>query len=120
MSRIIYLISILNKASNISIVFMIVSIMALFFGGLFYLDHIGALQDYEEKLLKRFLMISGISLVISLTVVVFTPSKEEMYMMALTKDYEAEDVYKMTKDEIKGSIDYVFDRMKELKNDIKN
>lgn len=115
MSRIIYLISILNKASNISIFFMIVSIAALFFGGLFYLDYIGALQDYEEKLLKRFLMISGISLVISLAAVVFIPSKEEMYMMALTKDYEAEDVYKMTKDEIKESVDYIFEKIEDVK-----
>lgn len=56
-------------------------------------------------------------LVISLLTMVLIPDKEEMYLIALTKDYEAEDVYKMTKDEIKGSIDYVFDRVKELKDE---
>lgn len=35
----------------------------------------------------------------------------------ISRVYEEEDVYKMTKDEIKGSIDYVFDRVKELKDE---
>ena len=45
------------------------------------------------------------------------PKKEEMYMIALTKDYEVEDVYSMTKEKIKGNIDYVFKKIEELKND---
>lgn len=117
MSRIIYLISTLAKVSNVSMGFFLLSIAALFFGGLFYLDTIGTLENVEKKLVKRFLKVAGICFVIFLAAIVFIPSKEEMYMMALTKDYEAEDVYRMTKDEIKGSIDYVFDRVKELKDE---
>lgn len=117
MSRIIYLISILDKVSDVSTGFLLLSLAALFFGGWVYLDTIGTLEDVEEKLVRRFLMVAGICFVIFLAAIVFIPSKEEMYMMALTKDYEVEDVYRMTKEEIKGSIDYVFDRVKELKDE---
>ena len=33
------------------------------------------------------------------------PSKEEMYAIALTKNYKVEDMYKMTKSEIRDNID---------------
>lgn len=117
MSRVIYLISTLDKVSDVSASFLLLSIAALFFGGWLYLDTIGALDDGEEKMIKRFLKVAGVFFVINLVATILIPSKEEMYMMALTKDYEAEDMYKMTKDEIKGSIDYVFDRVKELKDE---
>lgn len=119
MSRIIYLISFLNKINKFSLIFMVASGVTLLVGGYFYFDATGILEDSEEKIIKRFLKVTGIILAISMLGTVLIPSKEEMYMMVLTKDYEAEDVYKMTKDEIKGSIDYVSDRMKELKNDVK-
>lgn len=117
MSRIIYLISILDKCGNTSFFFLLFSMLALFIGGWFYLDTVDMMDDGEEKMIKRFLKVVGVFFVISLAFTIFIPSKEEMYMMALTKDYEAEDVYKMTKDEIKGSIDYVFDRVKDLKDE---
>lgn len=117
MSKIIYLISLLNKIGGFAIVSTVLSLGVLFIGGFFYLDVTGTLDDAEEKLVKGFLKVAGIFFVISLLVTVLIPAKEEMYMMALTKDYEVEDVYKMTKDEIKGSIDYVFDKIEELKNE---
>lgn len=117
MSRIIYLISILDKVSSISVVLSLLSFAVLFIGGWLYFDTTGMLEDVEEILVKRFLKVNGIFLVFSLLAIVLIPSKEEMYMMALTKDYRVEDVYRMTKDEIKGSIDYVFDKIEELKNE---
>lgn len=117
MSKIIYLISFLNKINKVSLIFMVVSGVTLFVGVYFYFDAIAILDDSEEKTFKRYLKVTGIILAISMLGTVLIPSKEEMYMMALTKDYEAEDAYKMTKDEVKGSIDYVFDRIKELKNE---
>ena len=117
MGRIIYLISILDKISNFSILSFVLSFGSLFIGGWIYFETTGILEDAEEKLVKRFLKVAGIFLVISLLATVLIPSKEEMYIMALTKDYEAEDVYRMTKEEIKGSIDYVFNRIKELENE---
>lgn len=120
MSRIIYLISFLNKINKFSLIFMVVSGVTLLVGVYFYFDAIAILDDSEEKTFKRYLKVTGIILAISMLGTVLIPSKEEMYMMALTKGYETEDVYKMTKDEIKGRIDYVFDRIKELKNEQKN
>lgn len=117
MGKIIYLISVLDKISNFALLFLILSIVVLFIGGVLCFDTDGILDDSEEKSIKRFLKVAGIFFVISLLPTVLIPAKEEMYMMALTKDYKAEDVYKMTKDEIKGSIDYVFDKIEELKND---
>lgn len=117
MSRIIYLISTLDKVSKISIGFLLLSIAALFFGGLFYLDNINTLQDVEEKSVKRFLKIVGMCFVIFLAAIVLIPSKEEMYMMALTKDYDKEELYQMSKNEIKDSVDYIFDKVKELKDE---
>lgn len=49
MSRVIYLISTLDKVSDVSASFLLLSIAALFFGGWLYLDTIGALDDGEEK-----------------------------------------------------------------------
>lgn len=117
MSRIIYLISILDKISNFALLFLILSIVVLFIGGVLCFDTDGILDDSEEKSIKRFLKVVGIFFVVSTLATVLIPAKEEMYLMALTKDYEAEDVYRMTKDEIKGSIDYVFNRIKELEDE---
>lgn len=117
MSRIIYLISVLDRVGNISRGILFLSTATLLIGGWIYTDTTGILDDVEEKLIIRFLKVAGIFFILSLVATVFIPSKEEMYMMALSKDYDAEDVYKMTKEEIKGSIDYVFDKIEELENE---
>lgn len=117
MGKIIYLISILDKFCQTSFIFLLTSVVALLFGGWVYLDNIGLLDDVEEKFIKSFLKVAGVLFAISIAATILIPSKEEMYMMALTKDYEVEDVYRMTKEEIKGSIDYVFNRIKELEDE---
>ena len=117
MARIIYLISILDKFGQTSIIFLFISVVALLFGGWVYLDTIDSLEDGEEKLVKRFLKVAGVFFVISIAVTILIPSKEEMYMMALTKDYQVEDVYRMTKEELKGSVDYIIRKIEEIKND---
>lgn len=117
MSRIIYLISVLDKLGSFSLVLLILSIFGLFIAGRLYVDTVDILDDDEEKCIKGFLKVAGIFFVFSLLATVLIPAKEEMYIMALTKDYEAEDVYRMTKEEIKGSIDYVFNRIKELEDE---
>lgn len=117
MGRIIYLISILDKFSQTSFIFSLISVVALLFGGWVYLDNIGLLDDVEEKFIKSFLKLAGVLFAISLAAIIFIPSREEMYMMALTKDYEVEDVYRMTKEELKGSVDYIIKKIEEIKND---
>ena len=117
MGKIIYLISILDKISNFALLSFVLSFGALFIGGWLYIDATGILEEAEEKLLKRFLKVSGVFFAISIAATVLIPSKEEMYMMALTKDYEVEDVYRMTKEELKGSVDYIIKKIEEIKND---
>lgn len=72
------------------------------------------LDDELEKLKKQ-LKIPLITLVVSLIILIFTPNKEDFLIIAMTKDYKPEQVYKMTKDEIKNSIDYLFKQIKEIK-----
>lgn len=115
MGRIIYLISILDKINKASFILVALLTAVLIFGIVFYFDKTGTRLDSEEKVLVRFLKVIGVFLGISLVGLVLIPNKEEMYMIALTKDYEVEDVYSMTKDEIKGNIDYVFKKIEELK-----
>lgn len=117
MGKIIYLISVLDRVGSISVVLLILSTLVLFIAGWIYFDTVDILDDDEEKCIKGFLKVAGIFFLISILPTVLIPAKEEMYMIALTKDYQVEDVYRMTKEEIKGSIDYVFDRIKELEND---
>lgn len=116
MGKTIYLISILDKIGKISTILSILFMVVLCVGIVFYTECAGGLEKHEEKILTSFLKILGILLGISFIGMVLIPNKEEMYMIALTKDYEVEDVYSMTKDEIKGNIDYVFKKIEELKN----
>lgn len=115
MGKTIYLISILDNINKISIVFVALLTAVLIFGISFYFHQTGTVVDSEEKTLLRFLKIVGVFWGISLIGLVMIPKKEEMYMIAFTKDYEVEDMYMMTKEEIKGSIDYVFKKIEELK-----
>lgn len=115
MGNIIYQISILNKIGKISVVIAVFMVAVLFLGIWFYFDISYSLSESESKSIIRFLIAAGIALVVSIIIAVVIPSKEEMYMIAFTKDYEVEDMYMMTKEEIKGSIDYVFKKIEELK-----
>lgn len=74
--------------------------------------------DCNEDAVKKF---SGIfkKLLICLFITsmlnVFIPSKNEMYIITFTKDYTVTDIYKMTKEEVKSSIDYFVEQIKEIK-----
>lgn len=118
MGKLIYLISVLEGIDALSLLLSLITIpvtILIIYG---YLDSHDMRDEVKMKKDIGNIITRGIFvLVISLLTMVLIPDKEEMYLIALTKDYEAEDVYRMTKDEIKGSIDYVFDRVKELKDE---
>ena len=88
-----------------------------------YLRSYGYIKDYDEKIKsakqelernnKKF-KIAAVFLLFCVIGTILIPSKEEMYMMAMVKDYEVQDVYKMSKGEIKSSIDYFFEKVDEL------
>ena len=69
----------------------------------------------DTDLVKKFTKISIIVLSISLFFNIITPNKEDFLIITMTKDYKPEQVYQMTKDEIKNSIDYLFKQIKEIK-----
>lgn len=115
MGKTIYLISILSKIENLSFIIALCMVAVLILGIGFCFDSSYLLSETESKSIIRLLTASGIVLVVLIIISVLIPSKEEMYMIAFTKDYEIEDVYSMTKDEIKGNIDYVFKKIEELK-----
>lgn len=54
-------------------------------------------------------------LVISCLLTVFAPSREDFMIAAMTKDYKPEQIYNMTKEELKGGIDFIVDRIEEVR-----
>ena len=125
MGKIIYLISVLETIDWLTIVGFIIGA-----GVVIYLTfeiedderntqyHIGEMKEfyirkYNEHLKTRKIVI--IVMLICALLQVLIPAKEEMYAVALTKDYKVSDMYKMTKDEIRDNIDYLFKKIEELK-----
>lgn len=71
---------------------------------------------YYFKSVRKY---AKLSLAVALLFVIL-PSKWEILSITVTKGYEVEDVYQMTKDELRGNIDYFvnsLERMEGLKND---
>ena len=70
-------------------------------------------DDDDFKPLKKYLKIIGLVFLGTSLLNVFVPNKEDFLIIALTKDYRPEQVYKMSKDELKSGIDYVIEKLKE-------
>lgn len=118
MGKLIYLISVLEGIDALSLLLSLITIpvtILIIYG---YLDSHDMRDEVKMKKDIANIITKGIFvLVISLLTMVLIPDKEEMYMIALTKDYDKEDIYQMSKDEIKDGVDYVFDKLEGLKND---
>lgn len=71
------------------------------------------MQKYNDNVKIRKVVVFFILGCVLLQVLI--PSKEEMYAIALTKNYKVEDMYKMTKSEIRDNIDYLFKKIEEMK-----
>lgn len=117
MSKTIYLISLLSRLRAFMLFPILLLGFILIFSVLWVLDECIDFKDLKESQALKVFKGVIIGIVISVVLDVGIPNKEEMYLMALTKDYEIEDVYKMSKGEIKSSIDYVFDRLEKLKEE---
>lgn len=133
MGKIIYLISFLKNLKII--IFLAIVILLGVCGYLvfliseskedmaWYLKSHGSIKDYDERIksakqelernTKKF-KIAAVFLLFCVLVTMLIPSREEMYTIALVRDYEVQDVYKMSKSELKISIDYFFDKVDEL------
>lgn len=120
MGKIIYLISVLSGIRVVSFILLVLIpiVVGVVIGYLF--DNLCFLKGDErkryEKKLKNTTLIFSILWLIILISTILIPNKKEMYLIALTKNYEIEDIGKMSKKEIQSTVDYVFEKMDELKD----
>lgn len=120
MGKIIYLISVLSgiRVVNFILLVLIPTVVGLVI--LWCSDELTFLNRDErkryEKKLKNTTLKFFILWVIIVISTVLIPNKKEMYLIALTKNYEIQDISKMSKKEIQSTVDYVFEKMEELKD----
>ncbi len=69
---------------------------------------------YLNKSMKFLKIVLPLSIII-----LFIPSRNEVFSMFLTKGYQKEEIYKMTKEELKDNIDYLVNSLEKIgdKND---
>lgn len=120
MGKIIYLISVLSgiKVVNFILLVLIPTVVGLVI--LWYSDELVFLNGDERKRYEKKLKIITLKFSILWIIIVIStiliPNKKEMYLIALTKNYEIEDISKMSKKEIQSTVDYIFEKMEELKD----
>ena len=120
MGKIIYLISVLSgiKIVNFILLFLIPTVVGLVI--LWYSDELVFLNGDERKKYEKKLKIITLKFFILWIIIVIStiliPNKKEMYLIALTKNYEIEDISKMSKKEIQSTVDYIFEKMEKLKD----
>ncbi|MBS5989586.1 hypothetical protein [Anaerococcus hydrogenalis] len=120
MGKIIYLISVLSgiRVVNFILLVLIPTVVGLVI--LWCSDELTFLNRDErkryEKKLKNTTLKFFILWVIIVISTVLIPNKKEMYLIALTKNYEIQDISKMSKKEIQSTVDYIFEKMEELKD----
>lgn len=72
--------------------------------------------DYYFKNVKKYVKLSLAVAILAIAI----PSRWEVLSMTVAKGYHVEDVYKMTKDELRDNIDYLvhsLEKMESMKND---
>lgn len=77
-------------------------------------------EDYKitRSNITKILKVSFTALALCILVQILIPeSKTDMYVIAFTKDYTAEDVYSMTKEEVKGVVDYLVESIEKVKSE---
>ena len=120
MGKIIYLISVLSGIRIVNFILLVLIPMVVGFVIVYTYENLCFLKEDErkrhEKKLKDTTLIFSILWIIIVISTILIPNKKEMYLIALTKNYEIEDVSKMSKKEIQSTVDYVFEKMEELKD----
>lgn len=120
MGKVIYLISVLSgiKIVNFILLVLIPTVVGVVI--VYLSDNVtflrGDKQKRYEKKLKNTTLIFSILWIIIVISTILIPNKKEMYLIALTKNYEIEDISKMSKKEIQSTVDYIFEKMEELKD----
>lgn len=120
MGKIIYLISVLSGVRVVNFILLVLIPIVVGLIILWYSDELVFLNGderkrYEKKLKSVSLKFSILWIIIVISTILI-PDKKEMYLIALTKNYEIEDISKMSKKEIESTVDYVFEKMEKLKD----
>lgn len=120
MGKIIYLISVLSGIRIVNFILLVLIPMVVGLIILWYSDELVFLNGdkrkrYEKKLKSVSLKFSILWIIIVISTILI-PNKKEMYLIALTKNYEIEDISKMSKKEIQSTVDYIFEKMEKLKD----
>lgn len=69
----------------------------------------------ELQSARKYMKWTIIPLVFVIVLSFFIPNKEDFLVITMTKNYTPEQVYTMTKEEMKSGIDYFLNQVKELK-----
>jgi hypothetical protein len=113
--KIYYLSTMLDKLNVLFFVLRIVLFVVCCIFTACFLDSSVASSEDDIKRYGKSLRISGIALVIVIILSIVTPNKEDFLIISMTKDYTTQQVYKMTKDEIKDGIDYFVNQVNKVK-----
>lgn len=120
MGKIIYLISVLSGIRVVNFILLVLIPLVVGFIIVYSYDEIFLLKGDEQKRFEKKMKITALKIfALWLIIVISTiliPNKKEMYLIALTKNYEIEDINKMSKKEIQSTVDYVFEKIEELKD----
>lgn len=120
MGKIIYLISVLSGIKIVNFILLVLIPTVVGFVILWYSDELVFLNGDERKRFEKKLKITTLKFSILWIIIVIStiliPNKKEMYLIALTKNYEIEDISKMSKKEIQSTVDYIFEKMEKLKD----
>lgn len=120
MGKIIYLISVLSEIRVVNFILLVLIPMVVGFVIVWFYDEVFLLDGDEQKKFEKKLKITTLKFSILWIIIVIStiliPNKKEMYLIALTKDYEIEDISKMSKKEIQSTVDYIFEKMEGLKD----
>lgn len=120
MGKIIYLISVLSGVRVVNFILLVLIPVVVGFVILWYSDELVFLNGDKRKRFEKKLKITTLKFSILWIIIVIStiliPNKKEMYLIALTKNYEIEDISKMSKKEIQSTVDYIFEKMEKLKD----
>lgn len=114
LGKIYYLASVfdkINKAGDLLLVTSTLFLAAVFIICLFK----DCLTEEEGKVMKKATRNAIVAICLFAIVTIATPSKEDFLIMSITKDYTPQQIYKMTKEEMKDNIDYLIKQIKEIK-----
>ena len=114
LGKIYYLAVLLGRIDFLAPFFTIASLGITTLETAFYLsdkERTGKEDSGSKKAIKILSVTSCLLLIISIV----TPSKEDFLFISLTKDYTPQQIYKMTKEEMKSSVDYLIKQIKEIK-----